>query len=90
MIQYGIYSVPKNHFIGRERAILDCGCTVLVGVRTDRDPPEASTVAIECSDEHRPIAVRFNDLMRWSILNGGEDRPLIDVVDEILQEASRE
>lgn len=71
-----------------QRARLECGCSVWIGLRIDKH--ESVTLAVPCRDGHRWLMGRFNDLFRWSLEDGGTDRPLIDVVDELLTEAASE
>lgn len=71
-----------------QRAHIECGCSVWIGLRIDNH--ETVTVGRPCCPEHTWMLQRFNDLMLWSLTDGGTDRPLIDVVDELLVEAARE
>ena len=74
--------------VTNSRALLDCGCSVWVGARLDDG--DTCTVAEPCSDEHQRLVRRFNDLLGWSVADGGTDRDLLDVIDEILAEAGQE
>lgn len=71
-----------------QRAYLECGCSVWVGVRLDTQEPV--TFATPCTSAHLPVMKRYNDLFRWSVADGGTDRPLLEVIDELLAESSRE
>lgn len=73
-----------------QRAFVECGCSVYLGVRTDTSPPETVTLGVPCGPFHRARMERFNDLMRWSLADGGTDRPLVDVVEDLLVESARE
>lgn len=65
----------------------ECGCSVYLGVRIDTSPPEVISVATPCAPRHRERMVRFIDLMKWSLADGGSERPLADVVEEILTQS---
>lgn len=69
----------------RWKAEAACGCTLWVGIRLDNQ--EAATAAVPCRPGHRRLMERFNLLMGDSLVNP-TDRPLIDVVAELLAQAT--
>lgn len=83
-----LYNPGPPPFVARERSILPCGCFVAVGVRVDRDPCEASTMGSPCSPAHLSILRRFNLALTDSLVNPSA-RPLIEVVDELLDDAGQ-
>lgn len=84
MIERGVFYLPgPPPVVARERSVLPCGCTVTVGVRMDREPPEVAAAASPCSSRHRLLMERFNLAFTDTLVNP-TDRPLIDVVDEVL------
>lgn len=70
-------------FSARERAVVDCGCCVYVGLRMDTDPAELAANAVLCCPPHRPMLQRFAVDLTATLANG-TDRLLIGVVDEVL------
>lgn len=88
MIFEGFYHIPANkdhpEIFGEVRSEAPCGCSVVVGRRQDND--EVAVGGLWCKIEHRPLVDRFGVLMAESLLNP-TDRLLIDVVDELLQQA---
>jgi len=83
-----LYCPPNPAVVVTQRVAAECGCAVFLGRRFDNF--EVATIAVPCSGEHQPLAVRFNDLMKWSLADGGTDRPLAEVVEELLSEAATE
>ena len=85
MIEHGLWHVPgpPAPVTATDSAALDCGCRVLVGVRTDTTPSEAAVAALPCSIRHRVLMQRFGGALTDSLVNP-TSRPLIDVVDELL------
>lgn len=82
MIDRRTFIAMGNPIIVGPKAYLECGCSVVVGLRTDTK--EAATAATSCSPEHRDLMARFNLALGDSLVNPTE-RPLLDVVDEILE-----
>lgn len=70
------------------RAMRDCGCSVFIGVRTDRMPPEPATLAAPCTDEHMPLIEHFDLLFKESLVEP-QPRKLVDVVVELLEQAEK-
>ena len=84
-----VTQIPNGPLVlAMSRSVLDCGCCVWEGVRLDTE--ETCTMAEPCCPEHLPLVRRFNDLMAWSVADGGTERDLLDVVDEILADAGAE
>jgi hypothetical protein len=73
-------AVPTG-MVSNERAELNCGCKVWIGLRLDNH--EVATDFEACSDDHQPLAERFNLALTDSLVNPSR-RPLVDVVDELL------
>lgn len=74
----------------RDRAILPCGCMCVVGFRMDNS--ETASAAIPCSADHHQLMHHFNLLMKESMAVPPDergDRQLVDVADELLEEAAR-
>lgn len=87
MIEHGLFHAPAPPapVTARDRARLECGCMVLVGVRTDTRPPEPATGSMACSSEHQGLMDEFNRRLRQSLADP-QPRLMIDVVDELLTE----
>lgn len=66
----------------RERAILPCGCFVVVGERADNG--EAATATVPHGPEHRPVMAAFHEAWH-ATLPSDSARPAIEVVDELLE-----
>lgn len=84
MIQCGEYILPgPGHpvIVGKHFAEAPCRCRVYVGIRSDNK--EAATLADSCSMDHESLMERFNLALTDSLANP-TSRPLIDVVDEML------
>jgi hypothetical protein len=78
---------PPNPMLGVvERAYLECGCSVFVGKRLDN--METATMAASCSKEHDPLINHFQLLMRESLVDP-QDKPLVEVCDDLLDQANR-
>jgi hypothetical protein len=87
MIEHGIYvQEGPPMIVADKRAILPCGCFATVGLRSDTH--EASVGGGPCSRRHARLMERFSLALTDSLVNPTR-RPLIDVVDEILTEVSR-
>lgn len=80
---------PPVPVIVSERAFLDCGCQALIGLRVDRLPPEETTVAYACDEDHAPLTAHFCLLLRESTVEPQVGRLLADVCDELLAQAQR-
>lgn len=79
--------------LGKERAVIDCGCCCWVGIRTDNT--EAASVAFACSTEHLPQMELFQQKIKdtLSLIEEGYDdggRELVVVAEELLREAHAE
>jgi hypothetical protein len=83
-----LFCSPNPAIVVTQRVSTECGCSVFIGKRFDNF--EVSTIASACSPEHDTLVRRFNDLLLWSLADGGNDRLLADVVDELLVEAHAE
>lgn len=83
---YGAGDLPPSRLT--EQISIECGCSVFIGIRLDKYEPV--TVADSCCPEHRPIVVRFNELMTESLADGGSDRELGEVIIEFLEQASHD
>jgi len=70
----------------KERAYLECGCQVFVGVLMDKQ--EAATMADPCSAAHRPIARHFNMLLAESTVEP-TDEELVVVCERLLEQSAR-
>jgi hypothetical protein len=70
----------------KERAYLECGCQVFVGVRMDKQ--EVSTMADPCSAEHESIARHFNMLLAESTVEP-TDEELVVVCERLLEQSAR-
>jgi hypothetical protein len=83
----GISTSPA--VVGTDRAVLPCGCYVVVGHRIDTH--ELSTASVPCSPEHRKsVMARFQVALLESLKPENlTDRDLIDVVDELLESSRR-
>lgn len=64
-----------------QRSVLQCGCCVWLGQRSDNH--EAATAAVSCGPEHELLMSAFQQTFRQS-LEAPTDRPAIDVIDEYL------
>lgn len=71
-----------------ERVSLDCDCTVFIGMRCDRFPVEPTTLASPCASEHLHIVEHFSLLLRESLV-APQNRPLVDVVEDLLGQAEK-
>jgi hypothetical protein len=88
VIKRGLYVLPGPPPItDRERVSLDCGCTVIVGLRTDTTPPEPAVACLRCGPDHLELMERFHLALTDSLVNPSA-RPLIDIVDELLEGAA--
>lgn len=86
MIVRSPFILPGNPWIiGKLRAEAPCGCTVWMGVRGDNKDKEVATSADPCRDEHKGLMEAFNTRMAASLRNP-TDRPLIEVIDDMLGE----
>ena len=83
-----ILSYPPAPDMGvKERASIECGCHVWVGMRFDNQ--EVATMAVPCSREHRALMEHFNVLMAESLAEPRDD-DLVVVCEELLLAAARE
>lgn len=83
MIRHATFILPGEPIVvGKTLSELPCGCRVYVGIRADNK--EAATCAAACNPAHKQLMERFNLAFSDSLVNP-TDRPLIDVVDEILE-----
>lgn len=71
----------------RERAYLECGCTVWVGQRWDN--LEVATSVGSCSRAHEEIPKVFNVLL-FDSLEDPEDEDLVVVCERLLKQARLE
>lgn len=62
---------------------IECGCCVIVGLRTDNHEP--ATAACPCSAAHKPVMAEFNRRMAAS-LDHPLDLELIEVCNTILEQ----
>lgn len=69
-----------------QRAVLGCGCFVVVGKRADNDEP--AIAVCPCSEAHDPMMLTFHRAFE-ATLPTTSTRPAVEVVDELLQEAER-
>lgn len=60
-----------------------CGCCVKVGRRRDTQDPVGG---MEACEEHAGLGERFQDLVRWSLQDGGSDENLLDVMQALLDD----
>jgi hypothetical protein len=74
----------KPTLLARWRVALPCGCEVWIGIRADNQ--EAATGTIACGGAHWPLVDRFNQSLHASCLVP-TDRPLVDVVAQLLGDA---
>lgn len=81
-----ILNPPNPVIIVKERAYLDCGCQVFVGLRTDNQ--ETATMAASCCPEHDQLVNHFNMLLQESTVDP-LDEPLVDVCERLLEQAER-
>lgn len=82
MIRHGVFVQPGPPIIvARKRAVASCGCYVLVGLRTDTK--EVAVSGSPCAPRHDHRMERFSLALSDSLVNP-TNRPLIEVVDEIL------
>jgi hypothetical protein len=70
----------------KERALLECGCHVWVGMRVDLR--ELATAVFSCSPEHLDLIHHFNMLLQESTVEP-EDEELVVVCERLLEEAQR-
>lgn len=64
-----------------QAAVAPCGCSVYVGLRVDTK--EAVSLAGCCAPGHEALIATFNEALIESLADP-EDRPLVEVCDEIL------
>jgi hypothetical protein len=86
MIQHMAFVLPAEGdfpmVIGKDFVEVPCGCKCMNGLRADTN--EAATVVIPCDpDEHLLMVEEFNARMRDSLLDP-TDRPLIDVIEDMM------
>ena len=82
MIEHGLYCHPGPPLlVARERSLLPCGCCAVVGIRMDTH--EVAVGSCPCGPGHKRMLERFVFALGDSLVNP-TDRPLIDVVDELL------
>lgn len=86
MIEHISPVVVNGRVLSQERAVLDCGCACYVGIRLRTQEP--ATVNRRCSDEHELMMTRLLLLLRESTVEP-QDRPLIEVVDNLLEAAEK-
>lgn len=67
--------------VGKEFVEVPCGCRVCIGLRMDTR--EIATVATPCGEDHSQLMTEFQLRMKESLVEP-EDRPLVDVVEEML------
>lgn len=78
---------PPNPLMGiKERAFIECGCQVWVGMRMDK--METATMFVTCSPAHEDLAHHFNMLLAESTVEPTDD-PLVEVCERFLEEAAR-
>ena len=78
---------PPTPLMGvKERAHLECGCQVLVGMRLDKG--EIATMAASCGPEHDHLVAHFNLLLAESTVEP-EDEELVVVCERLLQQAAK-
>lgn len=75
---------PGPRILTKERAVLDCGCNVVVGLRMDNHEVASSSCA--CEAKHDALVSDFNERLRASLADP-QARPLVDVCAELLDEA---
>lgn len=68
------------------RAILPCGCFIVAGSRMDNGEAAASVGA--CCEDHGPMVTGVYGSLLES-LGDPQDRPMVDVANEMLEEAAR-
>lgn len=79
---------PPNPALGvTERAYLECGCAVWVGLRWDN--LEVATSAGSCSPEHDDLINHFNVLLFYSLATPS-DAEAVQVCEMLLEQAERE
>jgi hypothetical protein len=75
------------HIMAKERAILECGCFVAVGLQTATKEP--ALIGTACGDDHKPKMREF--LRRYDeTLENPSSRPAVEVADEVLGEVYAE
>lgn len=78
---------PPNPSLGvKERAYLECGCQVFVGLRLDNQ--EVATMAASCSPTHDQLVSHFQMLLHESTVDP-TDEPLVDVCERLLEQAEK-
>ena len=78
---------PPRPVIGvKERALIECGCHVWVGMRMDNR--EVATLTVPCSPGHSELMHHFNMLLAESTIEPTDD-PLVVVCERLLEESVR-
>lgn len=67
--------------VGKEFVEVPCGCRVCIGLRMDTR--EVATVATPCCKDHNQMMTEFQLRMQESLVEP-EDRPLVDVIEDML------
>jgi hypothetical protein len=75
-------SVAGNEFVE-----VPCGCHVCIGLRLDTR--EVATVAMPCGEEHNQFINEFQLRLKESLVEP-EQKPLVDVVEEMLEKLYEE
>lgn len=81
-----IINPPNPSLAVVERAYLECGCQVFVGMRMDNQ--ELATMAASCSPTHDQLVNHFHMLLLESTVEPTDD-PLVDVCERLLEQAER-
>lgn len=78
---------PPNPLMGvKERAFIECGCSIWVGMRLDKQ--EIATMAVSCSPTHQDLIEHFNMLLSESTVEP-TDEELVAVCERLLEETVR-
>lgn len=92
MIQHRTLLLPPSDgnpgLVSKDQAVRPCGCIAICGLRVDNR--EVALHASSCGDDHKPQMREFLDAMARSIEDDPQDRPLVDVADELLDEVFEE
>lgn len=87
MIHHILFILPGNPekgeptVVGKEIVEAPCGCCVRIGLRTDTR--EVASVVKPCGPDHEQLMTEFLLRMKESLVEP-ENRPLVDVVEEML------
>lgn len=84
------WAIPRTGgtppMLSKERAYLECGCSIYIGLAIDGgpSPPEPTVITAPCSEEHVKKMADFNDAFIGSLEASPQARPAVEVADELL------